>query len=237
MYVHFRSGGAGNSIPLRFYYNTGIAGCRNFGSRGGNCKIIFLTCTTIADIMKHVISGGKTAVFTGNRRFFAGIYTETGDEMEKTIRFLRILRWFVPVPGVFLCWWTLPAFGRVPAVLMGIIASVWLWIILRDGVSMLIGQGIVREIGRTIRRYGNVDHLIEIRRIRSGVIARVYLIGQSASIEPVRRSLTECLDHSGLREYLWVMQVTQMRSRSDLKKTRMLLNRELLDALRERDTK
>ncbi|SFU55497.1 hypothetical protein SAMN05216508_1123 [Eubacterium pyruvativorans] len=120
---------------------------------------------------------------------------------------------------------------------MGIIASVWLWIILRDGVSMLIGQGIVREIGRTIRRYGNVDHLIEIRRIRSGVIARVYLIGQSASIEPVRRSLTECLDHSGLREYLWVMQVTQMRSRSDLKKTRMLLNRELLDALRERDTK
>ena len=123
--------------------------------------------------------------------------------MEKTVRAIGICRWLgLPLGGIMF-FFTYGSFGIT-------IASV---------LSIMINEA------------GNVESYIEIKRLKSGIIARVYLINAREKVAVVHKAIARRLERCTFKKYLWIMQLTDMPGKSALRDTQRMLNDQLLEEL------
>ena len=76
-----------------------------------------------------------------------------------------------------------------------------------------------------------MESYIEIKRLKSGIIARVYLINGRDKVSAVHRAITRRLEECTFKKYLWIMQLTDMPGKGALKETQRMLNDQLLEEL------
>lgn len=156
---------------------------------------------------------------------------EVTDRMEKTVKTIGLLRWLgLPLGGImYAC--TRVSFGDTAAAALGVLAAVSFWLLMRSEQSRLIGQTIAREIKEAISEAGNVESYIEIKRLKSGIIARVYLINAREKVTVIHKAISRRLENCTFKKYLWIMQLTDMPGKSAFRDTQRLLNEQLLEEL------
>ena len=114
---------------------------------------------------------------------------------------------------------------------LAVVFSVSFWILLKREEIRQIVQNIAESIREAVQETWTGEQLIEIKRIRRGMIARVYLIGQKSRMERVQQAVSEKMSENPFRNYLWVMQMTQLKSREEVRKARDVLNRQLVQSI------
>lgn len=151
--------------------------------------------------------------------------------MEKTVKIIGITRWLCFPLGLIMFFATQGSFGQIAATVLAVIATVSFWAMMRNEHTRLIGQSIAKEIKEAISETGNVESYIEIKRLKSGIIARVYLINAKEKVTIVHRAITRRLEECTFKKYLWIMQLTDMPGKGALKETQRMLNDQLLEEL------
>ncbi len=131
----------------------------------------------------------------------------------------------------------LDSFGTFISSLFSAMAIVAFWNIVKNEQTRLIGQTIADEIKKAISEAGNIDNMIEIKRMKSGIIARVYLINARERAQIVHRSIANRMEHCTFKKYLWIMQLTDMPGKGALRETQKILNEQLLEELSKKRRK
>lgn len=151
--------------------------------------------------------------------------------MEKKVKRLGMLKWMSFLLGFIMYSFTIHSFGYLLSSLCTVIATVSFWNIVRNEQTRLIGRKIADEIKIAISETGNVDNMIEIKRSKSGIIARVYLINAKEKAQIIHRAIANRMDGCSFKRYIWVMQLTDMPGRSAFDETQKILNEQLVDEL------
>ena len=151
--------------------------------------------------------------------------------MDKKIKLYGILKWLCFIPGTVMYVFTINSFGYLLSALCTIIATVAFYNIMDKEQTRRIGLSIAGEIKKAIAETGNVDNLIEIKKVKSGIIARVYLINARERAQIIQKAITKHLNSSDFKRYLWIMQLTDMPGKSALQDRQKLLNDELIAEL------
>lgn len=149
------------------------------------------------------------------------------------IRSLKAVRWFSLLFGSAMYVFTEDAFGRVPAAFLGIFFGLWYWVICQNEKGREIRLGIAREIQRAIEEYGHIDNMVEIRRIRYGLVARIYLIDSKGKKECVQLAIRKHLEASSLKKYVWAMQLMDISSQYEFRAAEKSMDQELLEAVKK----
>jgi len=157
------------------------------------------------------------------------------DRMEKAIRAMGFLKWLGFPLGYIMYFFTKDSFGEVIGMILCVIAAAAFWLLMVSERSRIIGQTIVSEIRLAISETANVESFIEIKTLRSGVIARVYLINARDKAAMIHRSIARRMDGCDLKKYLWIMQLTDIPGINALRETRKMLNEQLIEELLRKD--
>lgn len=151
--------------------------------------------------------------------------------MEKTVNIIGKLKWLSPLLGLIMYACTVDSFGELPSAVAGGVACGAFWMLMVSEKSRLIGATIASEIREAITETTEAESIIEIKRLRSGIIARVYLIGGRDKAAMVNRAVARRMEQCTFKKYLWVMQLTNMSGKGDLRETQRMLNEQLIEEL------
>lgn len=150
---------------------------------------------------------------------------------ENQVKLIGYGRWLAIPLGYIMYYGTAYSFGSDIALFLGIVAMISFWVLMRGEQSRLIGQTIADVIKAAISEFGNVESLVEVKRMRSGIIARIYLVNTREKAVLIHRAITRKLDECSMKKYLWVMQLTDMPGMSAFKETRDRLDEQLIEEL------
>lgn len=151
--------------------------------------------------------------------------------MKNTVRIISICKWMCFPLGAVMWYFTRDSFGSVAGICLGTAATVAFWMLMKKEETRLIGQTIAMSIRKAIDETADVENFIEIKRVKSGIIARVYLINARERAAVVQAAIKRSIDNSSFKKYIWVMQMTDMASRNDLANTQRILNDQLLEQI------
>ncbi len=157
--------------------------------------------------------------------------------MEKKVKRLGFLKWLSIPLGFIMFALTFDSFGTFISSLFSAMAIVAFWNVVKNEQTRLIGQTIADEIKKAISEAGNIDNMIEIKRMKSGIIARVYLINARERAQIVHRFIANRMEHCTFKKYLWIMQLTDMHGKGALRETQKILNEQLLEELSKKRRK
>ena len=151
--------------------------------------------------------------------------------MERQVKVIGLAKWLCVPLGSIMYFGTVNSFGHFAACILCLAATMGFWLLMRGEQGRLIGETIADDIRAAIKEVGNVESVIEIKRLKSGILARVYLVNAKEKAIFVHRAITRKLDGCSMKKYLWVMQLTDMPGRDDFKETQQRLNEQLLEEL------
>lgn len=150
---------------------------------------------------------------------------------DKWIKVLNIGKWAAFLFGIIMYMGTRGSFGETLATFLAIIATVAFFSIARNEETRQIGKNIAEVIEDAISRVDMIQSVIEIKRIKKGLIARVYFINARDKSKLLHMAISKGLERCKYSRYIWMMQMTNMNSVDDLKTTQRALNDQLIDAL------
>jgi len=151
--------------------------------------------------------------------------------MERQVKAIGLAKWLCIPLGFIMYDGTVNSFGNIAASILCFAATAAFWMLMKGEQGRLIGEFIADDIRDAIKEVGNVESFIEIKRLKSGILARVYLVDAREKAAFVHKSITRKLDGCAMKKYLWVMQLTDMPGRDDFKETQQRLNEQLLEEL------
>ncbi|MBR3785227.1 MAG: hypothetical protein IKJ77_02330 [Firmicutes bacterium] len=154
--------------------------------------------------------------------------------MERQVRVIGLAKWLCIPLGCIMFYGTVNSFGPFAARLLSLAAMAGFFLLMRNEQHRLIGETIAGDIRDAIQEVGNVESFVEIRRVKSGILARVYLVNAREKAVFVQRAITRKLEECSMKKYLWVMQLTDMPAGVSLEETQQKLNEKLMEELRRR---
>ncbi|MGI6211632.1 MAG: hypothetical protein ACOYJJ_03520 [Anaerovoracaceae bacterium] len=154
---------------------------------------------------------------------------------------LKVIRWFCLVFGAAIFIFTRDGFGTAAATCLGVFFAFWFWRICQRERKLEIHLEIARMCREAVSSAGGADNLIEIQKVRSRLVARIYVIdagsGQDRLLMRIQRSLQEALRGNGIRKYLWAIQMTGVNAADDYARVRKQLDESLSQAASRFDKK
>ena len=157
--------------------------------------------------------------------------------INKAYKVIFILKCTCFLLGAVMWYFTRDSFGSIIAICLGVAATVSFWLLMRKEETRLIGQNIAMSIREAINETAQIESFIEIKKMKGGIIARVYLINAREMAATVQRAIKNKIDGSIFKKYILVMQMTDMASKDDLASTQRFLNDQLLRQLVGSDDK
>lgn len=157
--------------------------------------------------------------------------------MENFIISMRILRWLGLPLGCIMYLLTVDSFGEAAAIILGVLAGVAFGLLIDSERSRLISEILVKDIKDAIAESFNVEHYVEIKRIRHVLIARIYLVNAKDKVVMIHASINRKLEDSRFRRYLWIMQMAEIPEKSAIKASEEMLDEQLLRELMKRRKK
>lgn len=155
--------------------------------------------------------------------------------MEKQVKAMGLVKWLCVPLGMIMYYGTVNSFGHYAACALCLAATIGFWMLVRGEQSRMISETIADDIKAAIKEIEGVESFIEIKRLKSGILARVYLVNAREKAIFVHRSIQRKLEDCSMKKYLWVMQLTDMPEKEDFKETQQRLNEQLIEeVLRKR---
>lgn len=158
-------------------------------------------------------------------------------EMEKLYKRLKLLQLLAIPLGILMYGCTYKSFGLVISLALGFAAGAAFYFLVKKEISRIAGEAIVSNIKKAISENGNVENYVEIRRIKSGIIARVYLVNAKVNVGKVYSAIMESIESSGFKKFVWAMQLTEIPGANALGAARDKLNQQLIQELMKRKNK
>ena len=154
--------------------------------------------------------------------------------MEKTLMKLSLIKWLGLPLGLIMYFGTVSAWGDGIALPLGFIAAFSFTLIIRRAMDRTVSDAIVKEIRAAIHRFGQIENYIEIKKAnKTGIIARIYLINAGTKVSEINQAVKKHLEESVFKGRVWILQMTDIRSKDELNATRQILDRQLLDELKK----
>lgn len=119
--------------------------------------------------------------------------------------------------------------GGIIAGILAISATVSFWMLVKDAENEEISKQIAETIRLAITNNSRAEHIIEIKRLSGGFIARVYLIKAGESMEKINKIIYRQIENAGLRSYVWVFQMVDMQDYKELGQNQKRMNKQLLE--------
>ena len=151
--------------------------------------------------------------------------------IEKQVKILGIAKWIALPLGYIMYFGTEYSFGGGVAMILAIFAMLTFWVLIKSEQGRLIGETIADEIKAALSEFSNIESFVEIKKMRSGIIARIYLVNAREKAVYVHRAIARKLDNCTMKKYLWVMQLTDMPGKGAFKETRERLDEQLIEEL------
>ncbi|MBR4019691.1 MAG: hypothetical protein IKI99_00090 [Firmicutes bacterium] len=151
--------------------------------------------------------------------------------MERQVKVIGLAKWLCIPLGCIMFYGTVNSFGPFAARILSLAAMAGFFILMRSEQNRLIGETIAEDIRDAIQEVGDVESFVEVRRMKSGILARVYLVNAREKAIFVQRAITRKLEECSMKKYLWVMQLTDMPARDNLEETQQMLNEKLFEEL------
>lgn len=154
--------------------------------------------------------------------------------MDKTLKRLNLLMWMGVPLGLIMYVGTEEAFGFEMAMPLSIIAATSFALIVRKGKERIISEALAKEIREAINRFGRIENYIEIKSgKRIGLIARIYLINAGSRAGEINQVVRNRLETSVFKGKIWILQLTDMASKEELRATRQALDIQLVEELKK----
>ena len=157
--------------------------------------------------------------------------------MNNAVRVIRILKWACFPLGYSMYYVTRSSFGLYIAIALSVAAIVGFWYLMRQEELRLTARDIAYEIRDVIMtRYG-FEHLIEIKRMKSNVIVRIYVIRAGEKLQELKTAVMRRLTEQGYRDRIIALQVADMNSKEELGAHQKRMNLQLVELLSRQNTR
>lgn len=117
--------------------------------------------------------------------------------MKSSDRWIKVLnkgKWVAFIFGIIMYVGTRGSFGETLAMLLGILATVVFFSMTRNEETRQIGKNIAEVIEDAISRVDMIQSVIEIKRIKKGLIARVYFINAQDKSKLLHMAISKGLE-------------------------------------------
>jgi hypothetical protein len=155
--------------------------------------------------------------------------------MNNAVRWLSILKWGGFVLGAIMYLVVHDVVGEFWSVTMATAATVSFWMIVRKEETRQFERSIAQVIHQAIREYNGARTVVEVRRIRTGAVARVYVEGDeevmSRLLNGMKQAVSQALKRAGVSQRVWVLQMTTIGTEADISRKREVLNRQMINDL------
>lgn len=148
--------------------------------------------------------------------------------MNNAYKVLRILKWACFPLGWIMYMATEGVVVEVLQVALATAAIVSFWLIVRKEESRQMEKSIAEVIQGAISAYSGAGYAVEVQRIRSGAVARVYVFGEDDRtkllLDRMKSAVSEALHQHGLEHRVWILQLTTVAGEEDIPARREELN-------------
>ncbi len=151
--------------------------------------------------------------------------------MRDDMKFFRNLKWLCFVPGLLMYVGTEYSFGSRMASILAITATGSFWFLVRSAEGDRLGRMIALTVRKAITLNGEVDHIIEIRKLRIGYLARIYLLNAGERFAAINDAVNSHIKTEGLSDSICAIQIVDMRDTKEMPTLRKKLNKQLFSHL------
>ena len=154
-------------------------------------------------------------------------------DVKKRVRIFKNLRWAGGVFGIIMYLATFQAFGDLMASALCLCATIGFYRICDGESKRTMCQYVADDLRAAVAAAGHSRCVVEIKAISSGLITRVYLIGVTGIAARYNRAVLERINRSWYRKDIWVTQILELESESELDEAHEFLDDRLADDLEE----
>ncbi len=154
-------------------------------------------------------------------------------DVRKRVKRFKNLRWAGGFFGIIMYLATEHAFGELLAVLLCLAATLGFYHICDAESRRTMCQFVADDLKAAVTAAGHSRCVVEIKSISAGLITRVYLIGVGSLAARYNRAVIERINRSWYRKDIWVMQILELESESELQEAHEYLDERLLDDLQQ----
>ncbi|WP_027868568.1 hypothetical protein [Eubacterium sp. AB3007] len=148
--------------------------------------------------------------------------------MNNAYKVLRILKWACFPLGWIMYMATEGVLGETLQIALATAATVSFWMIVRREETRQMEKSIADVILEAVSGNYHLGNAVEVKRIRSGAVARVYVFGDEERLNPIlegmKRIIGAELSQRGLSSRVWVLQLTAVSGKEEIPARRELLN-------------
>ncbi len=154
-------------------------------------------------------------------------------DVRKRVKRFKNLRWAGGIFGIIMYLATENVFGELMAVLLCLTATLGFYHICDAESRRTMCQFVADDLKAAVTAAGHSRCVVEIKSISAGLITRVYLIGVGSLAARYNRAVIERINRSWYRKDIWVMQILELESESELQEAHEYLDERLLDDLQQ----
>ena len=155
------------------------------------------------------------------------------NKLRKTLVFFARLKWLGLLLGAVMCIITLPSFGEVWSVVLGIVAGFGFMYLCENEKKNIICDHVADDLHDALEKEGFHDVAFEIKVIRRGMIIRIFTIGTSEEDTDIcNGAIVRRISESWYREKVWVTQLVSVQNEDEIDEARKMLDEELFEDLK-----
>lgn len=147
--------------------------------------------------------------------------------MRDDMKLFGNLKWLCFVPGLLMYVGTEYSFGGRMASVLAVTATISFWLLVRSAEGNRLSRMIAKTVRDAITLNGEIDHIIEIRKLRIGYLARIYLLNAGERFRTVNDTINAHIREDGLEEKVCAIQIVDMRDAKEMPELQKRLNKQL----------
>lgn len=157
--------------------------------------------------------------------------------MDYNYKKLDPLKWMSFPLGLIMLGSIWDIFGIFVSTIISIIAALIFYTIVVREQTRQAGLEFTEIAKDALKKTGDMQSYVEVRKNRYGIVARVYLIGAKSQVKKIYNEIVKNLENSRIKDDIIAMQVTDVEEHSRIGDARSRLNRQLMEEIKKQSIK
>ena len=157
--------------------------------------------------------------------------------MNYDYRKLNPLKWMSIPLGLIMMGSVKDIIGIPAGLCCSIIAALVFYVMVNREQTRQAGLEFQSLVQAAKKKVGEIQSYVEVRKVRHGIIARVYIVGAKEQSSRLYGELVNGVEKSIIRDDIIAMQVADIKESASIGVARSRLNRQLMDEIRKNGEK
>lgn len=157
--------------------------------------------------------------------------------MEKEKRKIKILesaRWFSFVPGLIIYIATNGVFADWISIVLVLGFMFGFSAICNAEKKRIVWENIVSDMRAALDSVGQTEALFEVKKIKIGMVVRVYLIRAKHRSAICSKAIIESISDGWYRRYICATQIVDINKKEEMKDAQFMLDEDLVEDMRKK---